>query len=92
MIFSVRAAEAGDRARVLEEFWQRKREALANKNRGGNRIGGPSVVSHFIVKKMRINFKYDMPMVFQTFFARYVFVFTLNAGGTTIYIILFLVS
>ena len=41
----VRAAEAGDRARVLEEFWQRKREALANKNRGVKAIGGPSVVS-----------------------------------------------
>lgn len=47
----VRAAEAGDRARVLEEFWQRKREALANKYRGGKPIGGPSAVrrlfSHF---------------------------------------------
>lgn len=42
---SVRAADAGDRARVLEEFWQRKREALANKNRGAKPIGGPSVVS-----------------------------------------------
>ena len=42
---SVRAAEAGGRARVLEEFWQRKREALANKNRGAKPIGGPSVVS-----------------------------------------------
>ncbi|CAB3978371.1 serine threonine- kinase Nek1-like isoform X2 [Paramuricea clavata] len=39
----VRAAEAGDRAKVLEEFWHRKRAALANKNRGGKPIGGPSV-------------------------------------------------
>ena len=45
ILFRVRAVEAGDRARVLEEFWQRKREALANKNRGAKPFGGPSVVS-----------------------------------------------
>lgn len=45
----VRAAEAGDRAKVLEEFWHRKRAALANKNRGGKPIGGPSVVSRFVI-------------------------------------------
>ncbi len=45
----MRAAEAGDRAKVLEEFWQRKREALANKNRGGKPVGGPSVVSQSMI-------------------------------------------
>ena len=36
-------AKAAERARVVEEFWQRKREAAANRARGNVDYGGPAI-------------------------------------------------
>lgn len=40
MLSSFKAEDAAERARVLEEFWQRKKEAAAYKARGNQDMYG----------------------------------------------------
>ena len=63
MFYRRYAAEAAERAKILEEFMQRKREAVLNKQRGLNDVYGVSastLCSTYLVRTSVVSVGYQM--------------------------------